>query len=280
VNGQVLIVGGILQYRPPVGTGTAEIYDPNTELFLPTNPIVGTTSYHTATLLSDSRVLVTGGRGFGPFETGQLSSAQVYNSTSGIWTLVGRMIVPREGHTATRLQNGQVLIAGGDTTHEITVNSAELFNPATNTFSLTGSMHQARNEQGVALLFNGQVLVAGGSGNPNIPRLASAELYNPLNGTWTDTSSMHVPRDNYTAILLPNGKVLAAGGVASDTDPPALEASAELYEPSVDAPPACELAKASPTRSCSLRRGSPKTSLSTALAMGTRVPMQCSKGQR
>jgi len=198
VNGEVLVVAGIIEESPPTSTGIVERYDPNTGLFLSANPIVGTTSDHSATLLSDGRVLVTGGRGFGPFETGQLSSAQVYDSITGMWALVGRMIVPREGHTATRLQNGQVLIAGGDTTNEITVTSAELFNPTTNVFSLTGNMHQARNEQGVALLLNGQVLVAGGSGNPNIPRLASAELYNPLNGTWTDTSSMHTPRDNYT----------------------------------------------------------------------------------
>jgi Galactose oxidase, central domain/Kelch motif len=108
-NGKVLIVGGLTNNTSgTTTTDSVKIYDPTTGLFSLTQPLNGTTSGHTATLLPDGRVLVTGGRGFGPFETGQLSSAQIYDPASGLWTIVGSMAVRREGHMATLLMNGQV----------------------------------------------------------------------------------------------------------------------------------------------------------------------------
>jgi hypothetical protein len=54
-------------------------------------------------------VLIAGGENF----TSSLASAKVYDPAAATFTATGGMSVPRQGHTATLLPNGRVLIAGG-----------------------------------------------------------------------------------------------------------------------------------------------------------------------
>jgi len=67
-------------------------------------------------------------------------------------------------HTATLLNNGTVVIAGGETGSAVYTNGGELFNPAGGTFTTTSSLNYARAFQTATLLNNGMVLVAGGYG--------------------------------------------------------------------------------------------------------------------
>jgi N-acetylneuraminic acid mutarotase len=153
--------------------------------------------------------------------------------TSGTWAPTGSMKNDREGHTATLLPNGQVLVAGGfDGTNYLT--SAELYNPTTGRWNTTGSMQTARDGHTAVLLSNGQVLVAGGvntSPNGSFNYLSSAELYNPATGMWTVTGSMTTARQAHTATLLSNGQVLVAGGLTFINNSPVIFSSAELYDP-------------------------------------------------
>ncbi|HJX64638.1 MAG TPA: kelch repeat-containing protein [Polyangia bacterium] len=72
------------------------------------------------------------------------------------------MLAQRELHTATRLEDGKVLIKGGFNSWTGNA-SAELFDPATGTFSPTGDMTvYAWFFQTATLLDNGTVLVLGG----------------------------------------------------------------------------------------------------------------------
>jgi len=153
----------------------------------------------------------------------------------GAWTLTGSMTTPRGYHTATLLNSGQVLVAGGDSARPGPVvfawAAAELYDPASGTWSLTDSMALARTRHRATLLQDGRVLVSGGyDENNNV--LASLEIFDPLTSSWTPAGSVATARTNHTATLLLDGRVLLAGG--QDASKRAT-ATAELYDPSTGA---------------------------------------------
>jgi len=124
------------------------------------------------------------------------------------------MTIPREGHQAVLLPNGQVLVAGGNNASG-TLASAELYNPSTGTWTATGSMMTALSAFSLTLLPDGEVLAVQGT---------SAELYNTATGTWTATGSPTSSVGGSNAALLLNGQVLAIGQ--------SINTPSELYEPS------------------------------------------------
>jgi hypothetical protein len=140
------------------------------------------------------------------------------------FTTTGSMNGVCQLHTATLLNNGKVLMAGGNNLQP-DLASAHLYDPATGTWSTTGNMSDARRNHTATLLNDGKVLVTGGSSNGSY--LASAELYDPATGAWTTTGSMNAAHYAHTATLLNNGKVLVAGGASGSSR----LASAELYDP-------------------------------------------------
>jgi hypothetical protein len=136
--------------------------------------------------------------------------------------------------TATELNDGRVLVAGGWNIGAVVVASADVYTPGTGTgpgsFLPTGAMNTARYGQTASLLHDGRVLVTGGwdaSGNP----LASAEIYDPSSGVFTFTGPMSSPRGYNAAAVLPDGRVLIAGGLASPSLGDFLT-SVEIYDPS------------------------------------------------
>lgn len=185
---------------------------------------------HTATLLTNGSVLVTGGQALGT--TQSLRSSELYNPTTGTWTATGNLTTARVNHVAIRLQNGRVLVAGGFDQGRLA--SAEIYDPATGAWTATGSLVTARQLAAAVLLNDGRVVIMGGSGpvNTTLDPLSSAEIYNPATSQWASTGSMTVSRVGHTALLLSTGKILVAGGAAGTSSSPQLHGSAELYEPS------------------------------------------------
>jgi hypothetical protein len=145
---------------------------------------------------------------------------------TGRWVQTGSLNVPRRGHTATLLANGNVLVAGGSDYHR---RRAELYDPATGVWSYTGAMNVTRERHSATLLPNGKVFVSGGS--PSWGVAQAAELYDPDTGTWSLASPAAVRRSYPTVTLLQDGKVLVAGGVSDEGsgDP-----GAEVYDPLTD----------------------------------------------
>ncbi len=232
-NGQVLVTGGCsldATIGPCNPLSSAELYDPTTGSFTPTNgPMQAARWVHTATLLPNGQVLITGGD---DSTSTTLASAELYDPTAKTFSLLtNSMITPRSNHTATLLPNSQVLIAGGNTSsNDISVGpSAELYDPSTGVFTATnGSMGTVRYVANAALLSNGLVLIVGGISIPNNTYLSSAELYDPTAGTFSyTTNSMSTARGYFTATLLQNGQVLAAGGYNGS----AYVLTADLYDP-------------------------------------------------
>jgi hypothetical protein len=224
VNGKVLVAGG----QDSNGyLDSAELYDPSNPpngngTWAPTASLNVPRFRHTATLLSNGKVLVAGGSG----DIGVLRSAELYDPMANplVWMETGSMGTGREAHTATLLSNGKVLVASGNTgTGGALDPTAELYDPTANppAWSSTGNLPIGRYYHTATLLSNGKVLVTGGYGSAP---LSSAELY--ANGAWTEISPVSA-RYLHTATLLPNGKVLIAGGY---NDVSALD-SAQLYDP-------------------------------------------------
>ncbi|XYH98161.1 Kelch repeat-containing protein [Sorangium sp. So ce1128] len=184
----------------------------------------------TATLLSSSgKVLVTGG-----FRLGEhLASAEVYDPTDNTWSLAAPMSAARRYHTATLLQEDQVLVVGGEgEDRRATIDAVELYDPKTDAWITRASMGTARRSHSATLLRNGKVLVAGGvtGVGPSFALLYSAELYDPAADTWTSAARMNFARNGHAATCLPDGKVLVAGGASYD----AALGSAEIYDPDTD----------------------------------------------
>jgi hypothetical protein len=190
-DGRVLIVGGnsgTWNFDGP-SFASAEIYDPKTGKFTATASMTMGRVWHTASLLSDGRVLITGGCSDNAGRTFLfLASAEIYDPKTGKFGPTGPMADQRLYHTATLLSDGRVLVAGGGGNYVVGgfLASAELYDPKTGTFAATGSMTDQRTYQQATLLADGRVLVTAGEGDAQVVTpLASAEIYNPTTGTFT-----------------------------------------------------------------------------------------------
>ncbi|HMP82275.1 MAG TPA: kelch repeat-containing protein, partial [Verrucomicrobiota bacterium] len=173
-NGKVLVAGGSSQsdiYNVFFPTST-ELYDPATGSWSASGNLNLGLASHTATLLSDGKVLVAGG--YGIYSTSR--DAESYDPATGSWSDAGGLATSREYHTATLLPNGKVLLTGGRGYSGV-LDSAELYDPASGSSSLTDSLATTREFHTATLLLNGKVLIAGGNNLDN--SLASAELFNP-----------------------------------------------------------------------------------------------------
>jgi hypothetical protein len=167
-----------------------------------------------------------------PFRAGLLALALGLSAAqmrAGSFSPTGALSGARNGHSATLLPNGKVLVVGGYNGQQADrLASAELYDPASGTWTATGSLKLGRTILTATPLHNGKVLVAGGaisSGNST----ATCELYDPATGTWTNTGTMRTARNSHTATLLLDGRVLVAGGFNRDQG--VSLSSAELYDP-------------------------------------------------
>ncbi len=171
----------------------------------------------------------------------------------GAWSPTARLATGRADHTASLLQNGKVLVAGGRTTviepgatQPVSATaSAELYDPALGAWSPTGAMADARTGHTASVLdgpacagpappgWCGKVLVAGGRGPDGKPS-RSAELYDSTTGSWRRVNQLATARTGHTATVLPDGRVLVAGGVAEGAGGEESTRSAELYDPAAE----------------------------------------------
>jgi hypothetical protein len=169
------------------------------------------------TLLADGRVL------FNPGVPNR--DCRLYDPIANQWTPTGRVIFARSSFTATLLNDGRVLKAGGDS-QTATKPQAEIYDPATGTWTATSRMSKARSFHSAVLLLSGKILVAGAF----YPADKTTDLYDPTPGTWTLTGNMPSRLQQCVMTLLADGRAMVAGGL--DPDSNGINPNSTIYDPS------------------------------------------------
>ncbi|CAN96208.1 putative transposase [Sorangium cellulosum So ce56] len=180
--------------------------------WIPTGNLVTARAAHTATLLRNGHVLLTGGTG----SSGALNSAELYDSDTNTFVPAASMGPARAWHTATLLTTGEVLVVAGGGNVNSLLGSSALYDPMANLWSTGPSLSQPRRFHTATLLPDGGVLVTGGVNSMTTP-LWSTERYTP-GGGWSSAGDMVYARDYHAATLLQSGAVLVVGSVGPNAD--------------------------------------------------------------
>ena len=232
LDGRVLVVGGFggPYAYPNTAVATAEVWDPKSEAFTPTGAMAHARVGHTATLLTDGRVLVIGGNGPGNDGT----SIEVWDPATGRFTGAGTLDVGRAGHTATLRTDGKVMVIGGIAADGASLGQHGAWDPATSTIDDANGMLLDRPASAtVTRLSDGRLLLVGGirrGGTFPDAVWSFAHLRQP---DWRpsendEITDLGIARFNHAAVLLPDGRVLVLGGM---TDDRTSTASVEVFDP-------------------------------------------------
>ena len=188
--------------------------------------------FEQATVLTDGRIFVAGG--YGP-NGSPLSSAELYDPSTDMFSTTGAMPRPRAGGVAEVLPNGRVLVAGGVDASGFGDPCSVIYSPPTGTFSTGPCFNAASNGLFVPAsvrLADGRVLVSGGytyiGGGQRVA--AAAEMYDPATNQWT--ARLASARAEHTLTRLADGRVLAVGGINDWAQP---VAQTEIFDPAREA---------------------------------------------
>ncbi|WP_437722375.1 Kelch repeat-containing protein [Sorangium sp. So ce861] len=234
-DGRVLVAGGRVLEGPSPSRGVAEIYDPATDGWSATTPMLtAMRSVHGAIPLRDGRVLVSDG----------ISRSELFDPASATWTpgpaLSFKDIVLLSDGRVLSIRRGSGADAG-----------SSVYDPVTDTQTAAPPFALAAGTESPALtaLRDGRALLMGGytidfdpeectGTDPwdcdSVRKFSDAAwMFDPVAQRWSPAAPMRLRRAGHTATQLLDGAVLIAGGDAGDaTSGPVSMADAELYMPS------------------------------------------------
>lgn len=189
----------------PAGTSLARVE--------PLPPMCWPRFGHTATLLADGRVLLTGGSAYGAESA--VPWAEVFDPTTRSFVPTGAMNVPRHAHVAVALDDGRVLVAGGWRAGYVeATDTAEIWDPASGTFTLTGPMSVPRGSgAAIAKFQDGEVLVLGGTVEGEYgTSTAAIDLFDPKTREFTHWGDLVMSRSDAAVHWLDENRLLVFGG--------------------------------------------------------------------
>ena len=180
---------------------------------------------HSATVLSDGRVLIAGGfKKVHTYAQEYFSTSELYDPATNTFSSGGALTTARCGHTATLLHDGRVFIAGGGNDQSLA--GCEIYDPGKNLFTPIGSMSTPRQGHTATQLRNGNILLVGGG-----TAKSTTEIFNVTTSRFEPTGSLHQNRNGHSATLLPDGRVLIVGGATGQERGRSVLSSAEIYDP-------------------------------------------------
>jgi uncharacterized protein (TIGR03437 family) len=213
----------------------AEIFDPATNNWTRIANMIFPREDHSLTVLGNGlydnhyagEAIVIGGRGLKNIENESVLASrtvEIYDPSTNAWRRVADLEFPHIQHTATRLNDGRLLVIGG-MDEKGQVNAAvELYDPNEDRWTTVASPAVARTGHRAILLDDGRVAVFGGSNQTGA--LTSIEIYDPQTNVWTDGGHLQEARAVLTATRLNDGRILIIGGESQGA-----RESAEIYDP-------------------------------------------------
>jgi hypothetical protein len=238
-DGEVLVAGGLTGSGGTTSTtADSELYVPASNSWVSAPSMTLGVAGAVSARLPDGEVLVAGGinqpAGGSPSVT---STSELYDPSlgpEGAWSATSSMLTATAYAASTPLADGEVLVAGGETSPSgVATGAAEYFSPSDDAWTATGALPVASYGAAAARLASGEVVYAGGLVDSSGDATAAAEYYSPASGAWSATSPLLQPSGFAAAARLPGGEVLLAGG---QSGPSAVTGVAELYEPPGTAP--------------------------------------------
>ncbi len=223
----LLPAGKVLVLEAGMTVSKTEIYDPASGSFSAGPSLPAALDFPALVPLADGRLFVTGLAHKCNGAAAQCTSpVEIYDPATNQFTLNGQLQLARSSFTATPLQNGKVLIAGGFDANSMASTpsgSAEVYDPSSGVSTLATSQLPPTAAAGAVALADGNVLICGGGG---LQYQQTCELYQAAFGQFSlTTGAMAITRVRPTMTLLPDGRVLVAGDINGQTP------SAELYDP-------------------------------------------------
>jgi hypothetical protein len=226
-DGRVLVAGG-RDADSIYATTSAVLYDPASGSWASTGNLNVAREGATATLMRSGKVLVVGGQCSGtmlahcPWEVS--SAVELYDPSTGTFSLVGDLPDGRYRHTVTVLADGRAMIAGGYscvTTPELWCgesSSVVFYNPADGSLSIGPPMTRSRIRHTATALADGRVLVVGGEciSDGCVDPASTAELFDPRTNAWTVTRPPLSRAIYHAAALVGRGQVLVVGGLGGN----------------------------------------------------------------
>ena len=226
-SGDVLAMGG----EVVGGTGSTtqcDSYSIGANVWTTVAPMHTARRAHIAQRLNDGRILVMGGMNL-VGDASIIATCEIYNPASNSWSVVPSMSTPRAWGASALLQDGRVLVMGGNIPESGPTNTkktplCEIYNPWTNTWSPTASMSVGgqwvpSNGRGVFVLPHGGVLalpdysnagdvysVLPGDGFP-------IELYFPDQGAWRVVGKRPTPYSGQGIVALLQGTAGASASI-------------------------------------------------------------------
>jgi len=206
-DGRILVAGGYYFDQSNLQNiyfNISEIYNPATKTWSLTDSLEEGRSGHTATLLKDGRVLVTGGRGNG----NHLNSSEIYDPITNQWSSAANLLHARLRHSAVLLSDGRVFVSGGVTPDStLGTRYCEIYDPVSDSWSEAGEMTVLRTSHKTLLLLDSTVLITGGSFEPEI-----WEIYDPKTLSILYYDTLPIVVFDPEVELLPDGRVISMGG--------------------------------------------------------------------
>ncbi len=193
-DGKVLVIGGsenLSGQVDPVAEYTAEVYDPAADTWTSTNPLSGGRMDTEAVLLSNGKVLASGGY---LIHYGYIGTSEIYDPATNSWSTTGSMSERKNNFATVLMADGKVMAAGG--------------------------LYQEEEHTQQASVWSTTIHLAS--------RLNTAEIYNPGSGAWSQTYQIRYRSNLSPGILLSDGRIMLSGGWdGADT----YYTSTEIYTP-------------------------------------------------